>query len=158
MTNTGEDERAAALHIVELFLPLFSQKRWDEWIELWSDNGVLEFPFAPPGRRNRYVGKADILAYMTPVAGKMKVDEILYHNVHPMLDPKMLCMEMGIRGHIIATGAPLNQRYVSIFETTAGKLSQYREYWNPLVSMDVNGGRDAWTAAFGSPAIEGSVA
>lgn len=77
MTNTGEDERAAALNIVELFLPLFSQKRWDEWIELWSDNGVLEFPFAPPGRRNRYVGKADILAYMTPVAGKMKVDEIL---------------------------------------------------------------------------------
>ena len=65
-------------------------------------------------------------------------------------------MELGIKAHITATGAPLNQKYVCFFETKGGKLWHYREYWNPLVSMDANGGRDAWTAKFGSPEREGA--
>jgi hypothetical protein len=83
-----ENERAAIQNVVQRYLYLFSRQSWEEWIDLWADDGVLEFPFAPPGRRSRYVGKA--------------------------------------------------------------------EYWNPIVSMDANGGRDAWTAAFGSPDTEAS--
>ena len=150
--NTNEDtERNAVLHIVEMFLPLFSQQRWDEWIDLWADDGMLEFPFAPSGRRNSYVGKTEILAYMMPLAGKMKIEEVSYHNVYSMLDPKIVCMELGIKARIVKTGAPYNQRYISIFEMKDGKVWRYREYWNPMVSMEANGGREAWTNAIGTP-------
>lgn|GEM_PF-412322 len=159
MDSTPDDiERAATLRIVEMALPLFSQESWEEVIGFFADDGVLEFPFAPPGRRSRYVGKPDILAYMKPIAGRIKVDEIVYHKLYPMLDPKMVCMEMGVKGHIAASGAAFNQKYVSFFETKAGKLWRYREYWNPVISMDANGGRDAWTSAFGSPEREGAEA
>ena len=151
MTDTEDADRATIGNLMNQFRQLFAEQRWDEWLDLWADDGVLEFPFAPPGRRSRYVGKADILAYMKPVAGRMQIDEVEYLRVHPMLDPRMVCMEMGLKGRVLTTGAALNQKYVSILETREGKLWRYREYWNPIVSMDANGGRDAWTAAFGSP-------
>jgi uncharacterized protein len=154
MSQAEENQRAAIQHILQSYLHLFAQQRWDEWIDLWADDGVLEFPFAPSGRRRRYVGKPEILAYMKPLAGRMKIEELEYFRVHPMLDPAMSCIEMGIKGRIQKTDTPYNQKYVSIIEMKGGKLSLYREYWNPIVSMDANGGRDAWTAAFGSPEKE----
>ena len=68
-----------------------------------------------------------------------------------MADPATTCFEMGLKGRIVANDAPYRQKYISIIETKAGKLTLYREYWNPLVSIDAQGGREAWTAAFGSP-------
>jgi len=90
------------------------------------------------------------------MAGRVKVEGVEYFHVHPMRDPAMSCFEMGVKGRILETGAPYNRKYISIIETKGGKISRYREYWNPIVSMDTNGGRDAWTAAFGSPEQEGA--
>ena len=101
MSQAAENERTAFHHSVQTYLSRFSHHRWEEWINLWAEDSVLEF--APPGRRSCYVGKADVLT-----------------------------------------------------RTKEGKISLYRENWNPLVSMDTNGGREAWTAAFGSPEIEGA--
>ena len=61
MIQDAENERAAIQQILQSYLFLYSQQRWDEWSDLWADDGVLEFPFAPPGRRGHYVRKADIL-------------------------------------------------------------------------------------------------
>ena len=155
MSQDAETERDTIQAILQRYLYLFSRQRWDEWIDLWVDDGVLEFPFAPTGRRSRYVGKADILAYMKAVAarmaGRIESEGLDYFHMHPMLDPSTFCLEMGIKGRILETGAPYLQKYISIMEMRGAKLSLYREYWNPLVSMDANGGREAWIAAFGSP-------
>ena len=155
MSQDAETTRDAVQQIVQRYLYLYAQQSWDEWIDLWADDGVLEFPFAPLGRQSRYVGKADILAYMKAVAARMtggiKSEGLGYFNVHAMADPAAICLEMSVKGRILETGAPYVQKYISIIETKGGKLSLYREYWNPLVSMDANGGREAWTAAFGSP-------
>ena len=150
MTDT-EAERAATLALTNQYLALFAQKDWAGFAALWAEDGVLEFPYAPPGRRSRYVGKADIVAYMQGVSGRMTAGGLQYYDVHPMLDPAKVCIEMGLSGTIVATGLPIAQRYVSIVETKGGRIWRYREYWNPIASMDANGGRDAWTAAFGSP-------
>jgi ketosteroid isomerase-like protein len=155
VSQDAENERAGVQRLLQSYLHLYAQQRWDEWIDLWTDEGVLEFPFAPPGRRRRYVGKPDLLAYMKAVAvriqGRLKVEGVEYFHVHAMLDPSTCCVEMGVRGRVLENDAPYHQKYISIVETRGGKISLYREYWNPIVSMDVNGGRDAWTAAFGSP-------
>lgn len=153
---TEDAERAATRSLADQYLAAFAEKRWEAFMALWAEDGVLEFPYAPPGRRGRYVGKAEILAYMQSVAGRMTADNLDYYEVHPMLDPGMVCTEMGLTGHIRATGAPIVQRYVSIIEARDGKIRRYREYWNPLASMDANGGRAAWTAGFGSPEAEAS--
>lgn len=151
----AEDPRAAMQQMVQQYMGLYAQQKWDEWIDLWAEDGVLEFPFAPPGRKSRYVGKAEIMAYMKAtharMSGIIQTEGMEYFRIQPMADPGMTCLEMAIKGKVVATGAPYCQKYISIIEMRGDKLATYREYWNPLVSSDANGGREAWTAAFGSP-------
>jgi uncharacterized protein len=155
MSQDAENERARIQQILQSYMVFYSQQRWDEWIDLWADDGVLEFPFAPAGRRSRYAGKSDILAYMKAtavrMAGRIEVEGMEYFRTSPMLAPGTICLEMGVKGRVVETGAPYDQKYISIIETKGGKISLYREYWNPIASMDANGGREAWTAVFGSP-------
>lgn len=162
MSHDAATESSAIQQLVQKYMSLLSQQNWNEWIDLWADDGVLEFPFAPAGRQSRYVGKADILDYMKAVivrmAGRVKSEGLDYFRARAMSDPAMICLEMGIKGRVLENGAPYHQKYVSIIEMKEGKLSLYREYWNPIVSMDTNGGREAWTAAFGSPETEGAEA
>lgn len=160
MSDDAEAERAAVQRILASYLALYSQRCWEEWIDLWAEDGVLEFPFAPAGRRGRYVGKTDILAYMQETSARMaariRVEGMEYFRSHPMLDPGTACVEMGLKGQVLETGAAYEQKYVSIVEARGGKITLYREYWNPLVSMDAGGGREVWTAAFGAPQTEGA--
>ena len=152
MTADNESLRARTLEIVQSYGALLVQQRWNDWIALWADDGELDFPFAPAGRRRSYRGKTDILAYMSATPGKMAIEGIDHRRVFPMQDPEAAVVELAIKGRAFATGQPYNQSYVIFFETRGGKLWRYREYWNPLVSIDAFGGRQAWTASFGSPA------
>ncbi len=144
----SDEIRAATMQIVGRYQSLMAQGNWDEWIGLWAEGGILEFPFAPSGRKSLYKGHAEILAYMKAASGKIAIDSVERMCVHPMLDPGMGMVEVSIRGRAVATGAPYPQRYVMVFETENGKLKHYREYWNPLVSMDAFG--EGWAATFGA--------
>jgi uncharacterized protein len=143
--------RAATLHVAQSFLPLAEKKLWDEWLDLWAEDGVLDFPYAPEGRKRSYAGKTEILSYLKTVAGKMKIEEFRDFRLYPMLDPTMAVIEYGVDGLSNKSGKPFYQRYIAFLVTRAGKLSQYREYWNPLVSIDAHGeNRDNWARNFGT--------
>jgi ketosteroid isomerase-like protein len=149
----SDDEiRAQTIQLATAYQTLIGRGKWDEWIDLWAEDGVLEFPFAPPGRQGVYRGKDEILAYMKAASGKMKIDGITAMRVQPALDPHGVTVELTVTGTMLKTGKPYDQKYVFFFEVRDGKLAAYREYWNPLISIDANNGdRDGWTAAFGTP-------
>ncbi|MEI9991288.1 MAG: nuclear transport factor 2 family protein [Rhizomicrobium sp.] len=147
---TPEDDiRARTLQLVGAYRTLMAEGRWDAWIDLWCEDGVLEFPFAPAGRRPTYRGRRDILDYMKAASGKIAIDAVARARIFPMQDPTVAVAEFAIKGRALSTGAPYDQRYVVFFETRDGKLAHYREYWNPLVSMAAFG--EGWATAFGAP-------
>lgn len=150
MSSENEERRTHTLKIVADYQKFLSEQNWEKWIGLWSDDGILEFPFAPPGRQRRYVGKQAILAYMSATPGKIAIDSLDHIRLFPAQDPNIAVAELTIRGHAVPTGLPYNQSYVLFFEVKSGLLHHYREYWNPVVSMDALGGREAWTASFGT--------
>lgn len=151
-----EDIRAQTLWVVDAYQRLIGQKNWDQWIELWADDGELNFPYAPSGRKRVYRGKAEILAYMRATPGRVAIDSVDQMRFFPMQDPAVAVVELTVKGHIPATAATYNQTYVLFFEVKDGKLWRYREYWNPLISIDAMGGdRDKWAEGFGSPAPKG---
>lgn len=53
MSATDDDVRAETLRLVSAYQSLLGQKRWDDWIALWAEDGELDFPFAPAGRQRR---------------------------------------------------------------------------------------------------------
>jgi len=151
MSSNDDERRAETLKLMGDYQTLISQRRFDEWIDLWADDGVLEFPYAPAGRRRAYQGKADILAYMKHATGRVAADSVEQMRISPMLDPGMAVVELSFKGRALANDAPYNQSLVIFFEAQDGKLRRYREYWNPLVTIDAIGGRDKWAEGFGFP-------
>ena len=145
-----EDVRAETLKLVGAYQSLLVEKRWDDWIELWAEDGELCFPFAPLGRKSVYRGHAEIVGYMSEVS-RVVVDSLVTFQLFPMQDPQAAAVEFTVKGHTAETGAPVNQTYVILVETKEGKIWRYREYWNPLVTIDALGSRQAWTDGFGSP-------
>jgi uncharacterized protein len=140
--------RAATLQIVSDYQRLMREGNWDAWAQLWAEDGLLEFPYAPEGKPSTYHGRAAILAYMKSAAGSFSIDSVEGHKVHTMTDPTVACVEISITGTMSGSGAPYNQRYVIIFETVDGQIKHYCEYWNPLVVMKAYGGLDEWLAAY----------
>lgn len=151
MPSNDEIRRAETLKLLGDYQALLGQGRLAEWIELWAEDGVLEFPYAPAGRRRAYQGKADILAYMTHASGRVAADSVEQMRISPMLDPGMAVVELSFKGRALANDAPYNQSPVFIFEVRDGRMQRHREYWNPLVTIDAIGGRDAWASGFGFP-------
>jgi hypothetical protein len=136
MSMNVDDVRKNTLELVQSYQTLMSQRRFDEWIELWAEDGTCEFPFAAEGVLRVYSGKPEILAYMAAAAGKIAIDSIAHFRVHPMLDPEVAAVELATNGRAVATGRPYNQRYVAFVEVKNGKIWRYREYWNPLISIE----------------------
>ena len=128
-----ESIRLETLSLMQQYQRLLTEARFGEWIELWADDGVCEFPFASPGRPRLLQGKEQILAYMTAYPSRIFIEGVDKLRVHPALDPNVVVVEMTIKGRAVETDKPYNQQYVIVDETRDGKLTHYREYWNPLV-------------------------
>jgi hypothetical protein len=133
--TTPDDQavRDQTVALMQSYQTLITEQRFDEWIELWADDGVCEFPFAAEGRPNRLCGKEEILEYMTQYPGRISIDGIDDFRVHLGFDPHVMVVEMSIRATTTQTGKPYNQQLVIIGQTKGGKLAHYREYWNPLI-------------------------
>ncbi|HVV75994.1 MAG TPA: nuclear transport factor 2 family protein [Mycobacteriales bacterium] len=131
---TDDDTRRANLGLMQQYQTLLFEQRFDEWIELWHDDGVCEFPFAAADRPKRLAGKDEILAYMNDYPSRLSIDGVEDLQVHQGLDPDVVVVEMTIRGRAVDTEKPYNQQYVIVAQTRDGKLAHYREYWNPLIT------------------------
>jgi hypothetical protein len=133
--TTPDDQavRDQTVALMQSYQTLITEQRFDEWIELWADDGVCEFPFAAEGRPHRLCGKGEILEYMTQYPGRISIDGIDDFRVHLGFDPHVMVVEMSIRATTTQTGKPYNQQLVIIGQTKGGKLAHYREYWNPLI-------------------------
>lgn len=110
-----------------------------EWIDMWDDAGTIEFPFAPEGYPQRLSGKANIAAYMNSLPDHLQFFEFpyvfFYHTTHDVT-----VVEFSCNGKAVATGRPYRQKYVAVLELTQeGRISIYRDYWNPLVAVNALG-------------------
>ncbi len=148
---TDEEIRVRTLKVISDFQTFIPQKRMGEWGELWHEDGVLEFPFAPNGRQQSYHGKAAVIAQMTSAMSRVQIDKVRYFKVRPLLNPEAAMVEAGTRAHFVENGHQYNQTYVLYFEMREGKIWRYREYWNAITLMDAFGGRDVLDATWGQP-------
>jgi len=137
--NTDVDAvRAAAQQAFKNHLEYLSTGRIPEWVALFTEDGVLEFPYAPEGYPTRTAGEANLHEYMKNFPEHFKVEFIDLH-FHETTDPSLVIAEFKSRGTALSTGRPYNQTYISVVETRDGKISRYVDFWNPIVGMEALG-------------------
>ncbi|MEV4626988.1 nuclear transport factor 2 family protein [Micromonospora sp. NPDC049523] len=148
------ERRSAAQHALAEHLRLVSSGRIDEWIDLFTPDGILEFPYAPTGVPRRVQGRAALLAHMNnfPETFEVQFVDLVFHDT---TDPATAIAEFRSTGRAVATGKPYEQTCISVVYTDdAGRITRYVDYWNPLVAIEAldpgTGGAGSDKIAFGS--------
>ncbi len=126
--------------LAEEFLRGLTSKNLETVMALWTDEGVMEFPFAPDGSSKRFVGKAAIaqtLSSAFKVRTEMDFPEV---KLYPMDNTNMAVVEF--RGKMtLSSGQPYNNQYIALVEAKDGRLVLFREYFNPLVDLQAGNPR-----------------
>lgn len=105
------------------------------FVEMMSDDFVMEFPYARPGMPTRVEGRAAVLAHLVKVGGDVSVDSASNLVVHETLDPEVVILEFDGHGRSVRTGEPYEQRYISVIRARGGKIVHFKDYWNPIQGL-----------------------
>ncbi len=116
-------------------LKLLLDKDIAAWIDLWDDNGVFEFPFAPDGWPKRLEGKAAIADYMSGYPDHIDLHDFPYVEIHQTTAAQTIVVEMRAVGRLVETGNPYDMTYIAVVTVEDGRITRYRDYWNPLVVL-----------------------
>lgn len=108
------------------------------FLELMSPDCVMEFPFAPPGKSRRLEGSAELREHFTENAELVQVSGVNELTMHETADPETIIVEFSGDGIALATGAEIEVGFIAVFTARDGLCVRYRDYWNPLTTMQMN--------------------
>ena len=128
--------RAAAQHAVAEHLRWVSSGQIEQWLDLFTPDAILEFPFAPAGMPTQVQGTEALRAHMTPFPDTFDV-EFVDLEFHETTDPGLVIAECRSIGRAVPTGKPYEQTIIAIVYTDdEGRITRFRDYWNPLVAIE----------------------
>jgi hypothetical protein len=117
-------------------LRLLLDKNIPGWVELWAEDGLMEFPFAPRGWPARLEGKAAVAAYIRDYPDHIDLHDFPGMRIHETTDPATIVAEMRGVGRLVETGGPLDITYIAVVTVRDGHITSYRDYWNPLTVLE----------------------
>lgn len=136
MTRTSQQLHIEAL--VQDALDALTRLDTRPWPEMFAEDGVQEFPFAPQGSPAVVTGRAAIAEYLSDYPDTFHLTRIVDPTWHHDGDHAVL--EFAVEGTAVPTGRPYNQRYIGVIEHRDGRITRYVDYWNPLVVQEALGG------------------
>jgi uncharacterized protein len=101
----------------------------DGFMQMYDDDAVHEFPFAPEGRLERLEGKAAIAEYMQRLPAAVQLDSFADVRVRETGDE--LIVEATGHGRRPGSGEPFHMQYVWFITHENGRVSRFRDYMNP---------------------------
>lgn len=130
---------AANIGTVEAFYAHLEDKDLPAFLALFAENAVQDMPYAPPGFPKRVDGLADIAGLYEGLPDATDSMSFSILSLDPTGDPNRLIAE--IDGVIAFKGAsePYRQRYIAVFEFAGGKITLFREYFDPLAFAEATG-------------------
>lgn len=108
----------------------------EDFVDMFTENGVMEFPYSPEGRIQKLEGHDAMKDYFEHVRDLIAISDMMNPQTYISQDGKNAIVEFECQGEVVATGRPYNQKYVSVISLSEGKISRYRDYWNPLVLIN----------------------
>lgn len=129
-------ELAAPADLYRHSLRLLLDKNIADWVGLWAEEGVMEFPFAPKGWPGRLEGRQAIAAYMRHYPDRIDLHGFPDLTIHQTADPQTIVVEMRGVGRLVETSAPFDMTYIAVVTVKGGRITSYRDYWNPLAVLE----------------------
>jgi uncharacterized protein len=102
----------------------------DGWMDLYAPDAVHEFPFAPEGSIRRLEGRDAIVAYMRRLPELIRFGTLSGVRVREAGEEWII--EATGHHRRAADGAPRDISYVWFITRRDGRVTQIRDYMNPL--------------------------
>jgi len=122
-------------------------------LDLFTEDVVFEFPYAPEGLPRRLDGIPALADHLARIGPMLELGEFALHAVH--LADETVVLEFSCQGQGVATGLPYHQDYISVVTLHEGRIARYRDYWNPLVALHALGGAEAAATAYAGATANG---
>ncbi|WP_155371547.1 nuclear transport factor 2 family protein [Catellatospora vulcania] len=98
--------------------------------DLFTEDLVVEMPFAAPGHPNRIEGRAAFVAFAQAgrAALPVRFDRCLVTAAHETADPDVIVVEYELGGTVTTTGAKASAPFIGVLHTRDGRICGWREY------------------------------
>ena len=111
--------------------------------DMFAVDGVLEYPFAPPGLNTPIVGRDAIVANFQRLRMLLRVDSVAGVSEIKVNDLDMVVLEFSGRGEGVITRELYEQRYIVVIRLQNGNIVHYKDYWNPIALLQAINGSEA---------------
>jgi ketosteroid isomerase-like protein len=109
--------------------------------DLFAEDGVMEFPFAPPGFWPKLEGQQAIREFYEHARGARKLFDMeeVTSVIHETDDPEVVITEIEHHGISHLTNKPYQLKALGIIRVRGGKIVHYRDYMNPIAVAELLG-------------------
>jgi ketosteroid isomerase-like protein len=137
MHDDARTEAAARRHVatVSTFLRMLEEKDIDAWIQLWADDADHYYPFGTEMFPQHLRGKAAIYDNWKGVPGLFESLSFTIHETFIDRDSDTVIARFDSDNVMKGGGRRYQNTYVCIFKfDSEGKIREYREYFDPIVT------------------------
>lgn len=109
--------------------------------DLFAADGVLTYPFAPPGSPAELVGREAIRGYRARAEGARELIHIegVEATIRETDDPEVVVAEITHHGRSRITEAPYRLTAIGVIRVRDGEIVRYDDYMNPIAIAEALG-------------------
>jgi uncharacterized protein len=102
------------------------------FFDLLADDVVFEFIITVPDYPRRIVGRDNLVELYRGYGSVFFLDRCYDLRVHHSPSTSTVVLEYSSEGSVVATGYPYGNRYISVVTIKDRKVTQWRDYLDPL--------------------------
>jgi ketosteroid isomerase-like protein len=104
----------------------------DHFFELLAEDVVVDFVITVPDYPRHVVGRDNLIELYRGYSETFFLDRCYDLRVHRSEATSTVVLEYASEGKVVATGHPYGNRYVSVLTLQGRKVTQWRDYLDPL--------------------------
>jgi ketosteroid isomerase-like protein len=126
----------------------------DHFFDLLADDVLFEYVITVPGYPRRVVGRQAVAELYRPYSGTFNVHRCFDLAAHHDRESGVVVLEYACEGHVVPTGGPYSNRFVSVITINDRKVTRWRDYLDPIAVFDAIGWPSQGSGAQGDPPSE----
>jgi len=105
----------------------------EAFADLFTEDGVIEMPFAAAGMPVRLEGRDAIREFAARSgAGNVEISDLRTRDLHRGADPEVVILELTSAGRVPATGETFEVPCIQVFRIRDGRIVLFRDYTGPM--------------------------
>ena len=109
------------------------------FFELLAEDVLFEYIITVPGYPRRVVGRQAVAELYRPYSDTFNLHRCFDLAVHHDRESGVVILEYACEGHVVTTGAPYSNRFISVLTISDRRVARWRDYLDPVAVFDAIG-------------------